>query len=79
MDKEREETEKERQDVWEKSNHLEQMQRQVRDDAEKKFEGTIEVMRKEVSNVMRATFELTTWNRYCIICVHYMYIVDVIL
>ena len=50
MEKEREEVEKERQDVWEKSNHLEQMQRQVRDDVEKEFEGAIEVMRKEVSD-----------------------------
>ena len=39
-------------DVWEKSNHLEQMQRQLRDDVEKEFEGTIEVMREKVSNAM---------------------------
>ena len=52
MEKEREEVEKEREGVWEKSDHLEQMQRQVRDDVEKEFEGTIEVMRKEVSYVM---------------------------
>ena len=32
--------------------HLEQTQRQLRDDVEKEFEGTIEVMRGKVSNAM---------------------------